>query len=174
MNAGKVEKNMLTQDTYHIRLSEMKDADQLMDLDALVWTDQTSPAPMQWRSRQQYLQHCPPGSQLVATMGDRVCGLVGFRPATGMHSNSHVYEIHIAVHPEYRRNGIATSLMDAMKRHASEQGIRKLRLRVLSSNSGAVAFYERCGFKMEGRLVAEFYIHGQYVDDILMGYFVEG
>lgn len=49
---------MLTQDTYHIRLSEMKDADQLMELDALVWTDQTSPAPMQWRSRQQYLQHC--------------------------------------------------------------------------------------------------------------------
>ena len=47
---------MLTSHTYQIRPSEMKDADQLMELDMLVWNASTSPAPMQWRSRQQYLQ----------------------------------------------------------------------------------------------------------------------
>lgn len=57
---------MLTSHTFTIRPSEIKDAAQLMELDALVWDKYTSPAPMHWRSRQHYLQHCPPGSQLIA------------------------------------------------------------------------------------------------------------
>ncbi|MBR2563063.1 MAG: GNAT family N-acetyltransferase [Paenibacillus sp.] len=164
---------MLTSHTYQIRPSEMKDADQLMELDMLVWNASTSPAPMQWRSRQQYLQYCPPGSQLIAVQQERVCGYVGFHPPTGMPVNRHVYEIHIAVHPEFRRSGVATALMKAMKAYAKEQAIRKLRLRVLSSNPGAVAFYEQCGFITEGRLVSEFRIGGRDVDDILMAYFIE-
>lgn len=47
---------MLTSHTFTIRPSEIKDAAQLMELDALVWDKYTSPAPMQWRSRQQYLR----------------------------------------------------------------------------------------------------------------------
>jgi len=163
---------MLTRQTYKIRLSEMKDAPQLMEMDALVWDIHTSPAPFHWKSRQQFLQHCPPGSQLVAVQGERVCGYVGFYPATGMPVNRHVYEINIAVHPNDRRSGVATSLMHAMKEHAREQGVHKLRLRVLSSNPGAIAFYTQCGFETEGRLVSEFYIAGKYVDDILMSYFI--
>ncbi|MGP3783107.1 GNAT family N-acetyltransferase [Chryseobacterium mucoviscidosis] len=164
---------MLTSHTYMIRLSELKDAAQLMELDALVWDKYTSPEPLNWRSRQQYLQHCPPGSQLIAVQGERVCGYVGFHPATGMPVNRHVYEINIAVHPHDRRCGIATALMDAMKQYALEQGITKLRLRVLSSNPGAIAFYTQCGFMTEGRLISEFYIAGKYVDDILMSYFIQ-
>jgi len=164
---------MLISHTYTIRPSEIKDAAQLMELDALVWDKHTSPAPFQWRSRQQYLQHCPPGSQLIAVQGERVCGYVGFYLPTGMPVNRHVYEINIAVHPHDRRCGIATALMDAMKQHAHEQGIIKLRLRVLSSNPGAIAFYTQCGFVTEGRLVSEFYISGKYVDDILMSYFIQ-
>jgi ribosomal protein S18 acetylase RimI-like enzyme len=156
-----------------IRLSELKDAAQLMELDALVWDKYTSPEPLNWRSRQQYLQHCPPGSQLIAVQGERVCGYVGFHPATGMPVNRHVYEINIAVHPHDRRCGMATALMDAMKQYALEQGITKLRLRVLSSNPGAIAFYTQCGFVTEGRLMSEFYIAGKYVDDILMSYFIQ-
>ena len=164
---------MLTSHTYMIRLSELKDAAQLMELDALVWDKYTSPEPLNWRSRQQYLQHCPPGSQLIAVQGERVCGYVGFHPATGMPVNRHVYEINIAVHPHDRRCGMATALMDAMKQYALEQGITKLRLRVLSSNPGAIAFYAQCGFVTEGRLMSEFYIAGKYVDDILMSYFIQ-
>ena len=91
---------------------------------------------------------------------------------TGMPVNRHVYEIHIAVHPQFRSPGVATALMKAMKQHALEQGIRKLRLRVLSSNRGG-RFYEQCGFLIEGRLVSEFRIGGRDVDDILMAYFIE-
>ncbi|WHX48805.1 GNAT family N-acetyltransferase [Paenibacillus woosongensis] len=151
-----------------IRRSELRDAVQLMEIDALAWTSRTSPSPIKWASREQYLRNCPPGGQLVAVIGERVCGYLGFAAPTAMPCHRHVYEIHVAIHPAYRRLGIGSSLMAAMKELAAEEGIRKLSLRVLSTNPCAVAFYESCGFMMQGRLIAEYCIEGEYVDDILM------
>lgn len=162
----------ISQQTVTIRFSELKDAAPLMELDNLVWDKNTAPEPLQWDSRDQYLLHCPPGAQLVAVVGDEVCGYVGFRPPTGLESNLHVYELNIAIHPSYRRQGIGLRLIGALKDLARLEGKRKLRLRVLSCNPGAVAFYKSCGFREEGRLVQEFYVDGRYVDDILMSYFL--
>ncbi|MBP1936921.1 GNAT family N-acetyltransferase [Paenibacillus sediminis] len=39
---------------------------------------------------------------------------------------------------------------------------------VLSSNTAAINFYLKCGFEIQGRLVEEFYINDQFVDDIMM------
>ncbi|MNJ51237.1 N-acyltransferase YncA [compost metagenome] len=151
-----------------LRLSELRDADQLIELDALVWNNQTSPSPTKWTTRAQYLHQCPPGCQLVAGIGDELCGYLGFASPTAMSSHRHVYDIHVAVHPAYQRLGIGRLLMEAMKKLAAEQGVRKLSLRVLSTNPCAIAFYESCGFIPQGRLIEEYYIDGQYVDDILM------
>lgn len=151
------------------RLSEMRDAGALMEIDTLVWDVCNTPAErVIWDSREQYLQGCPPGNQIVAGMGNRICGYLGFKSPTSLPSNGHVYELNIAVHPDYQGCGIGHKLMDAVKVVAAERGIRKLSLRVLASNAGAVAFYQSCGFIEQGRLVDEFYLNGQYVDDILM------
>lgn len=153
------------------RLSEMRDASALMEIDGLVWNETTTPGiQIVWKSREEYLQKCPPGSQLVAGIGDRICGYLGFDIPTPLASNKHVYSINIAIHPDYHRQGIGGKLIDAIKQHASEQGIRKLSLRVLATNPGAIAFYKSCGFIEEGRLIGEFYLDGQYVDDLLMYY----
>ncbi|WP_438348786.1 GNAT family N-acetyltransferase [Paenibacillus sp. FA6] len=160
----------VNQQTLTIRLSEMKDAQQIMDLDAVVWDDYSSPEPLDWTSREDFLRHCQPGSQFVALVDHRICGYVGFRYPTLIKSNRHVYEINIAVHPQYQHRGVGTSLMDMVKEWASEQGMKKLSLRVLASNSGALEFYEKCGFVREGQLINEFLVGGRYVDDILMGY----
>ncbi|MNP64326.1 ribosomal-protein-alanine N-acetyltransferase [compost metagenome] len=77
-------------------------------------------------------------------------------------------ELNIAIHPAYQRQGIGRVLMDALLEQAAGQGVRKLSLRVLASNPGAIAFYQSCGFAEQGRLVDEFWINGAYVDDILM------
>lgn len=151
-----------------VRLSEMRDAACLMEIDALVWNECTSPARISWSSREKFLQTCPPGSQLVAVISDKVCGYVGFEHPTPLPSNRHVFDLNIAVHPDYQRMGIGRRLMDEMKRFAAMQGIRKLSLRVLSTNPGAISFYKSCGFEEQGRLVEEFYLDGQYIDDILM------
>ncbi|MDO7906474.1 GNAT family N-acetyltransferase [Paenibacillus sp. JX-17] len=152
-----------------LRLSQLKDAGQLMDLDALIWDVHTAPAPVIWRTKELFLRSSPPGSQIVAVDEDeRLCGYLGFRHPMGAESNRHVWEIAVAVHPSYQRQGIGHALMNSIKGVAREKGIRKLRLRVLSSNTAAISFYKRCGFVEEGRLVGEFYLEEQYVDDVLM------
>lgn len=162
--------NMLHIDkcTLSIRLSELRDVRELIMLDHLIWTEDTAPAALSWRSSEDFLLHAPPGSQLVAVIEDELCGYVGFGCPTGMKSNRHVYEIHIAVHPDRQRSGIGRDLMEAVKELAAERGIRKLRLRVLSSNLTAMSFYRKCGFLEEGRLREEFYLGGRYVDEIFM------
>ncbi|GIP51506.1 GNAT family N-acetyltransferase [Paenibacillus vini] len=152
-----------------IRLSQMGDAGALMEIDSLTWDEHSTPAErLVWSSREQYLQKCPPGSQLVAGIGEEVCGYLGFDHPTPLESNRHVYELNIAIHPAYQRLGVGRKLMEAVKQLAAERGVRKLSLRVLASNPGAVSFYRSCGFEEQGRLVEEFYLGGLYVDDILM------
>lgn len=161
----------MTDSSVWIRLSEIRDAGALMELDALAWGLQSSPGgELKWNSREQYLQKCPPGSQLIAGIGDQICGYLGFYYPTPLPSNQHVYEINIAIHPNYQRMGIGRKLIEAIKQQAAEKGKRKISLRVLASNQGAIQFYQSCGFIEQGRLIEEFYLNGQYVDDILMCY----
>ena len=50
----------------------------------------------------------------------------------------------------YRRQGIATKLMDIAKKRAKEEKRRVLMLETQSCNEGAIAFYLQYGFKMIG------------------------
>jgi len=163
----------LDQQTLTFRVSRMKDAQALMDIDALVWTELTAPEPLCWTSREDFLRHCPPAAQLVAEADGTVCGYVGFRQPTGLAAHSHVCEMNIAVHPARQREGIGTRLIAEAKAWAAGQGKRKLRLRVLSTNVGAIRFYRKCGFVEEGRLLREFRIGGRDVDEIWMAYFLD-
>lgn len=151
-----------------IRESQVKDAKPLMRIDKLVWNSRNSPQIPIWKSRTHYLRNCPPENQLVAEWDGGVVGCVGWRPPTLMFNNAHVTELYIAVHPSYQGCGVGRRLIEAAKIHNRHRGIKKLRLRVLSTNERAVQFYLRCGFVVEGRLEREYQIDGRYVDDILM------
>lgn len=157
-----------------IRPSEIRDARELIVLDNMIWTENTTPGPLMWRSREDYLLHAPPGSQLVALQDGELCGYVGFGCPSGMESNRHVCEVNIAVHPRFQRLGVGTRLIAEIKRHAARHGIRKLRLRVLSCNTPALQFYRKCGFEEEGRLREEFYLSGRYVDEVFMSCWLTG
>lgn len=153
-----------------IRPSEFRDVRELITLDHLIWNEDTAPAAFSWRSSEEYLLHAPPGSQLVALKGGSLRGYLGFGCPTGHRCNRHVYEIYIAVHPDWQRQGVGSSLIEAMKKLAAEAGVRKLRLRALSCNVQALAFYGKCGFIEEGRLREEFYLAERYVDEVFMSY----
>ncbi|CQR58720.1 GNAT family N-acetyltransferase [Paenibacillus riograndensis] len=164
----------LNWDALTIRPSEIRDVRELIVLDNMIWTEDTSPGPLMWRSREDYLMHAPPGSQLVALKDGELCGYVGFGCPSGMESNRHVCEVNIAVHPKFQRMGIGGQLIEAIKSHAAENRIRKLRLRVLSCNEPALAFYRKCGFVEEGRLREEFFLGGRYVDEVFMSCMLTG
>lgn len=56
----------------------------------------------------------------------------------------------IVVHPAYRRQGIARSLMQEAIDYAEAHDLTRLTLEVRSSNKAGIALYESMGFKRDG------------------------
>ena len=82
---------------------------------------------------------------LVALDGDKVVGYVGSQTVI-----DETDMMNIAVHPEYRRRGIAEALIDALINALGEKGSRGLSLEVRASNDPAIALYEKLGFTQVG------------------------
>ena len=55
------------------------------------------------------------------------------------------------VDPGFRRAGVGKALIDAVTDWATSRGVRELKLMVTSVNRGAIAFYQRLGFRMSGK-----------------------
>lgn len=65
-----------------------------------------------------------------------------------------VDEAHIAtlaVHPDYRRRGIATQLLKTALQESARLGMRSATLEVRAGNLAAQALYQRFGFEVVGR-----------------------
>jgi GNAT superfamily N-acetyltransferase len=54
------------------------------------------------------------------------------------------------VAPEARERGVGSALVNAVVGWARERGAHALRLWVTSSNTPAIALYEKCGFRLTG------------------------
>ena len=85
----------------------------------------------------------PSGLHLAAV---RQGALVGYMISARYDEAYHVMTI--AVDPDNRRAGIASTLLDALIERAGEDANYTLEVRV--SNSGAIALYERYGFREVG------------------------
>lgn len=82
----------------------------------------------------------------VAVQDDRVVGTViaGYDGVRGW--------IHrLAVHPDIRRCGLATQLMQRAERGLKEIGCPKLNLQVRASNLEVLKFYQALGYAVEDR-----------------------
>ena len=83
---------------------------------------------------------------LVALDGDRVAGYVGSQSVMGESDM-----MNIAVHPDYRRQGIAEALVLALVSRLKSEGNYQLTLEVRASNIPAQRLYEKLGFTEVGR-----------------------
>ena len=82
---------------------------------------------------------------LVALDGDRLAGYVGSQSVLG-----ETDMMNIAVHPDYRRQGIAEKLVIFLVEALKEQGNHCLMLEVRVSNEPARKLYEKLGFVQVG------------------------
>ena len=82
---------------------------------------------------------------LVALDGDRVAGYVGSQSVMGESDM-----MNVAVHPDYRRQGIAEKLCLALVEALKEKGNHCLTLEVRASNDPAKALYHKLGFEQVG------------------------
>jgi ribosomal protein S18 acetylase RimI-like enzyme len=62
------------------------------------------------------------------------------------HAWDEVHLHHISVRPAFRRNGVASALLDALRAAACEYGVGLVTLQVWSFNEDAQAFFRRQGF----------------------------
>ena len=83
---------------------------------------------------------------LVATEEDRVTGYIGSQ--TVMDETD---MMNVAVHPDYRRKGIAEALVNGLVEALKRKESRCLTLEVRASNVPAIALYEKLGFSEIGR-----------------------
>ena len=83
---------------------------------------------------------------LVALDGETVAGYVGSQ--TVMDETD---MMNIAVHPDFRRQGVARALILALIGELKKRGSRCLTLEVRASNEAAIALYKKHGFEEVGR-----------------------
>ena len=82
---------------------------------------------------------------LVALEGEQVVGYVGSQTVIDESDM-----MNIAVHPDFRRRGIAEALVADLEAALRQRGSRALILEVRDSNAPAIALYEKLGFAQVG------------------------
>lgn len=123
-----------------IRTMEPQDVPQIAELEKVCFSD-----PWSEKSIISELDN-PLSCWLVAVSGEQVVGYVGSQTVL---DGSDM--MNIAVSPDFRRKGIAESLIEALISFLRERGSRCLILEVRASNVPAIALYEKLGFLEIGR-----------------------
>lgn len=83
---------------------------------------------------------------LVALDGERVAGYIGSQ--TVMDESD---MMNVAVHPDYRKQGIATALILGLVEELRNRGSHCLTLEVRASNESAISVYRKLEFQEVGR-----------------------
>ncbi|MCX5066089.1 GNAT family N-acetyltransferase [Micromonospora lupini] len=154
-----------------VRPATSDDDGALRTLDRAAWTAGSGlPSTLSEERTAYFTERRRPETHLVAALGGQIVGAVSTHPTTPFPEGAHVFGLwNLVVAEEARRRNIASALLSAAERRAGAHGAKKVGLRVLATNTGAVRLYERHGYAVEGRHVDEFLIDGAYVDDISMG-----
>jgi ribosomal-protein-alanine N-acetyltransferase len=74
---------------------------------------------------------------------------IGFLVFWTIHDEIHI--LNVAVHPDYRRRGIATEMIAKLEGRAVEFGFAFITLEVREHNTPAIQLYESMGFEVTGR-----------------------
>jgi len=97
----------------------------------------------------------------LASARGHICGL-----AIVMRAADEADLLLMAVHPRFRRQGVARKLLDSLTVKLRKSGVIKLSLEVRSTNSSAIRLYQQTGFEMTS--VRKGYYRGSAGDGILM------
>ena len=140
-----------------VSLMEESDIDDILEVSSLSFA-------ISW-SKNSYIQELnnPVAKYLVAKVNDKVVGFIGTWIVL---DESHV--TNIAVHPNYRNQGIASKLLESLITYCRSLGCVAFTLEVRASNKAAISLYMKYGFENVG--VRKGYYEDNKEDAILMQY----
>ena len=96
-----------------------------------------------------------PGGERVfaAQAGDRLAGFCCCQIKRSVCYEDCSAELtELYVEPEFRRQGVASGLLDCFQRFCATQGVSEIMLLTGSDNRAARAFYEQAGYSLTGEL----------------------
>ncbi|HHT65460.1 MAG: ribosomal protein S18-alanine N-acetyltransferase [Caldicoprobacterales bacterium] len=79
----------------------------------------------------------------------------------------------IAVHPDYRRQGVGRLIMETLMKEAVRMGMERMTLEVRVSNKAAVSLYKSLGFE-EGGIRKEYYANNREDALIMWNFHIRG
>ncbi|MDF9745539.1 GNAT family N-acetyltransferase [Natrinema salsiterrestre] len=88
--------------------------------------------------------------------------------APELSSLRHTAEITVGVDPEYRRQGVGSSLLEYGCEWATDAGYRKLYQNLPATNEAAIEFLEENGWQREGEHEGQYCLDGEFVDEIML------
>ena len=106
---------------------------------------------------------------LFAKSGDKLVGMAGaFRSQKiKVRHTATIYGVY--VNPQFRSQGLGTKLLESLinklKKHPE---IVKIKISVVTENSGALKLYQKLGFKTVGKYEKELFVGDRYYDEYLM------
>lgn len=156
-----------------IRPLEEKDLRGLLEIENTIWRNENSPVLHYYESVDEYQEKIKGRTIFVATDGQKVHGYIDVHHPTPLLSHKKQWMFGIGVHPESQSIGIGRQLLDYIKEMAANEGIHKISLRVIGSNTKAIQFYRKNGFLQEALFKDEFFINGRYCDDYQFAYFTD-
>ena len=89
-----------------------------------------------------------PAHMLLAAADGRLVGSI-IGTFDGWRGN--IYRL--AVHPAFRRRGIARALVAEVEKRLAQQGVRRITALVEKEHPGAMSFWEAVGYPVDGRIV---------------------
>ncbi|WP_342565927.1 GNAT family N-acetyltransferase [Paenibacillus sp. FSL R7-0345] len=108
---------------------------------------------------------------LVAEVKGRIAGFARCE-GSGLSRNAHKVEFGICILRAFWGQGIGYSLLQQATSWADQQGIVKMVLTVLETNTGAISLYRKFGFETEGMLKKDKLLaDGTYYSTLVMGRF---
>lgn len=122
-----------------------RDLEAILALDALTFTNPWTRAMYEWEARRSdvsrlYVAYAP------STEAD--AELVAYCAVWVIYDELHINNL--AVHPDWRRQGVARQLLDVVMGEAAAVGAHDATLEVRRSNVAALKLYENLGFAVEG------------------------
>jgi len=113
------------------------------------------------------------GRYVVAEVDGSIAGHALLEPLGNLAATSHVFLLTIVVHPGMLGQGIGSALLtDLLNWAARDARVKKVELRVRSTNARAIALYWKFGFVEEGRFRRRIRLEdGTFIDDLSLAWF---